>query len=171
MNFKCSIKSSHSYVVVFLKGENKGLAWQQKQLVHVASRLRAIRISQKSVCIKHVAIETDTLSASGLPQHHYNLIWLLMLHSGQISLYWSWFHHIKKTGTVQVPFVAPTYHQCMLVRRQKFDHLHSFSTNDITLNWYAVLGLLKRDVDCPNFVILSYLCMPVLEKKLKWPLL
>ena len=73
MNFKCSIKSSHSYVF-FLKRENKGLAWQQKQLVHVASRLRAIRISQKSVCIKHVAIETDTLSASGLPQHHYHLI-------------------------------------------------------------------------------------------------
>jgi hypothetical protein len=60
--------------VCFLKGENKGLAWQQKQLVHVASRLRAIRISQKSVCIKHVAIETDTLPASGLPQHHYHLI-------------------------------------------------------------------------------------------------
>ena len=72
MNFKCSIKSCHPYV--FLKEENKGLAWQQKQLVHVASRLRAIRISQKSVCIKYVAIETDTLSASGLPQHHYHLI-------------------------------------------------------------------------------------------------
>ena len=87
----------------FLKGENKGLAWQQKQLVHVASRLRAIRISQKSVCIKYVAIETNTLSASGLPQHHYHLIWLLMLHSGQISLYWSWFHRTKKAETILEP--------------------------------------------------------------------
>ena len=46
--------------------------------------------------------------------------------------------------------------------------IFTFSTNDITFDWSAVLWLVKRSVDRQNFIVSSYPGTLVLRKEYKW---